>query len=66
MFRKMKYEDAGSPLCDLCTADGTTRPAKYDEPIRFGNRKGTWAYTCEDHHLEYGLGNEHCGTEFTS
>ena len=65
-MKQMKHTDAGSPNCDLCNyLQAKNVPAKYDEPLgrEFG---GKWAYTCEEHHVEYGLGNDNMGTEFTS
>jgi hypothetical protein len=40
------------PNCDICFDAGLSRSAKYDAKTK----TGPWAYLCETHYQEYGIG----------
>ena len=42
----------GRPLCDICAQTGLTTRAYYDG----ATRKGPWAYMCETHFADLGVG----------
>lgn len=40
------------PPCDFCSMRGERKDAQYDA----ASRMGSWAFMCEDHFRQYGVG----------